>query len=129
MAMTFANDVGARCCARMPRPRVRGARDSVWIDQEICGGPRGCAATIGAAGEGVAVAAGSDSREDATCRKPGGEGGGPAALTAPPAQHGACAQWCSLDAGGGMMPPAAKAAAVRVTEQKSPGDGAIDAFA
>jgi hypothetical protein len=89
-------------------------------DQAICGGPRGCAATIGAGGAAISMAAGSDSPADAACSEASADGGGAAALTAPPAQHGACAQWCSLDAGSGTLPPGA-AVVVRVTEQKSPG--------
>jgi hypothetical protein len=56
-------------------------------------------------------------------------GGGAEASTAPPAQHGACAQWCSLDAGSGTVPGAAFAAGARDAVQRSRGDVMADAFA
>ena len=73
---TFAlSDLGAardRTCDATGRGRdahsARDARDERI--RRLAGGPRGCAAAIGAAGAAIAVAAGSDSRPDATCRKP-----------------------------------------------------------
>lgn len=102
------------------RDAARDLRGRATVDQAGTGGPRGCAATIGATGAAVVSAAGLAPAADAMNANLTRDGNGAAVSPAPLTQHGACAQWCSCDAGDGMPPPTVLADTERTVEHRSP---------